>query len=1015
MPNFAQNFQSQCLEFYYQISSDNAGQLNIYHWLSTTSMPSTTNWERTGNTAGVWNRGIFTIDPQSDSYKVSFEAIVGIDERAFIAIDDITISDGSCPVENFTCTFEEGMCSIVQDQTDDVDWYRSQGYSNIVYSSPSVDHTLGTDKGYYVVIEAVFMTVDDVARLITPTLRGVADGSPQACLTFFYHMFGPGVGELKVYVVPLGTDMGDPAWVLSGNRGDTWRGAEVDIILDTDFTIVFEAVRGITYIGDIALDDLSFQRGDQCPGHHTPPSDDKQATCDFEEVEICGYEQDQSDDVDWIWQNRAGLWINAGPEYDHTTQDEFGFYLFLYGDVGHRLTARMISPVIPSQASQACLDFWWHLYGNDEQKLSVYCVKDGEGIPETPLLSISGNHGDQWRRSLYQIPIELTPCRLIFEGTTGIHMRDDIAIDDVSVLEGQQCPENPTVLPTTLPPSTSNVDCNFESTSDAMCGWTQSIRDGFDWILHSGPTKSYNSGPDVDHTLQTDKGHYMLIDSYEDLPANTRAVISSPLISPATNIRCFKFWYFMDGLNSNFLNIFLVPYGYTQSNDPNIQLYGNMGSQWMEGQMTVPSSTRSFYIIVEGAIGQYSYSADVAVDDFSLGNGICTGSPLPNYPFVANCNFEDGICGYTQPNEDDTNEDDFDWFLNSGPTGTDGSGPSADHTKGTADGQYLYLEASQPRRPGDQAQLISPVIDYFNTTYCLVFFYHMSGDDTGSLTVVHRGDYYPDEEIARLTGPAGTGWKPYNVDVGIKYGPVEIVFTGVVGNGYRGDIALDDITLTPGLCSSRSDTEIICNFENGFSDRCSMQQDTNDQLDWALYDASTGDTPPIDWPGHGSFIYVDGTNRSSGDAAELKSPVVTNSLNNICIRFLYALQGDMSLDVIRVGGDGAEKTLLSYAKPTGMTSVKYLVESTGFRDDYWFYIKATVGNGNGDLVVLDNLYAIDDLCGSYPGSEGSDSDSSGMAVCVILGIFLLIAVILIVMGIHQYRNTSSKSTGLFAS
>lgn len=88
--------------------------------------------------------------------------------------------------------------------------------------------------------------------------------------------------------------------------------------------------------------------------------------------------------------------------------------------------------------------------------------------------------------------------------------------------------------------------------------------------------------------------------------------------------------------------------------------------------------------------------------------------------------------------------------------------------------------------------------------------------------------------------------------------------------------------------------------------------------------------------GHGSFIYVDGTNRTSGDAAELKSPVVTNSLNNICIRFLYALQGGMRLDVIRVGlGDGAEKTLMSYTKPTGMTSVKYLVESTGVRDDYW--------------------------------------------------------------------------------
>lgn len=92
------------------------------------------------------------------------------------------------------------------------------------------------------------------------------------------------------------------------------------------------------------------------------------------------------------------------------------------------------------------------------------------------------------------------------------------------------------------------------------------------------------------------EGHYMLIDSYEDLPTNTRAVIISPLISPSTNTRCFKFWYFMDGRNTNFLNFFLVPYGYTQSNDPNTQLYGNMGSQWLEGQMTVPSSARSFYV-----------------------------------------------------------------------------------------------------------------------------------------------------------------------------------------------------------------------------------------------------------------------------------------------------------------------------------------------------------------------------------------------------------------------------------
>ena len=83
----------------------------------------------------------------------------------------------------------------------------------------------------------MYLSVGEVARVITPPLLGVSDGTPEACLTFFYHMLGPGVGELNVYVVPIGSDRGDPAWTLSGNRGDTWRGAEVDITLADDFNV----------------------------------------------------------------------------------------------------------------------------------------------------------------------------------------------------------------------------------------------------------------------------------------------------------------------------------------------------------------------------------------------------------------------------------------------------------------------------------------------------------------------------------------------------------------------------------------------------------------------------------------------------------------------------------------------------------------------------------------------------------------------------------------------------------
>eukprot|EP00057_Strongylocentrotus_purpuratus_P017082 XP_011671556.1 PREDICTED: MAM and LDL-receptor class A domain-containing protein 1 [Strongylocentrotus purpuratus] len=770
--------------------------------------------------------------------------------------------------------------------------------------------------------------------------------------------------------------------------------------------IVFEAVRGETYEGDLALDDIDFRRGDTCPGQHKPPAGDQQGTCDFEEVELCEYEQDMTDDADWIWQNRASpYYTNAGPLYDHTSNDEFGFYLFLYGEVGHRVTARMISPFVPLQSSQTCLVFWWYLYGNDDQTLSVYCVKDGEDIPDTPLLSMSGDYGPYWRRSRHDIQPEFTPCRLIFEGTTGIHSRDEIAIDDVDVYQSEQCPQDPYfVSPTTTPPTTTNANCDFESTSDAMCGWTQSIRDGFDWILYSGPTQDYNSGPDVDHTLQTDQGHYMLVDTYEDLPKNTRADMISPLIALSSSSRCFKFWYYMNGPNTDFLNVYLVPYGYTLNIDPDVEFYGNRGSQWMEGKLSVPPSTRSFYIQVEGTLGDSAYGADIAVDDFTLTNGICTESSQPQYPFVANCDFEDGMCGYTQPVDDYDNADEFDWFLNTGPTGTDGSGPTADHTKGTADGHYLYVEASQPRRPGDRAQIISPPITLFNDSYCLEFFVHMSGDDTASLSVVHRGDYYPDEEIARLTGPAGTEWKPYNVDVGIKYGPVEIVFTGTVGNSYRGDIALDDITLTPGPCGGYP-AAAICNFEYGY-ESCGYTQSIDDQLDWMWMDALTGETPPTEWHGYGSFMYVDGFNRTSGDTAVLQSQMMSPTNNDHCFTFVYKLDKGMSLDFISVGQDGLQTKLKSYSNPAEMTNVEYNIPVAEHPSIYKVHMIATVEDGQAaGLAVLDNTFFAFGPC-----SGQHVSASSTTTVAIVLGILLgVAALVLLALGVLHYRNKSAKS------
>lgn len=52
------------------------------------------------------------------------------------------------------------------------------------------------------------------------------------------------------------------------------------------------------------------------------------------------------------------------------------------------------------------------------------------------------------------------------------------------------------------------------------------------------------------------------------------------------------------------------------------------------------------------------------------------------------CNFEQaGLCSYVNIN--DNNTDTFDWFRATGTTGSQGTGPSNDHTYGTAAGRDL--------------------------------------------------------------------------------------------------------------------------------------------------------------------------------------------------------------------------------------------------------------------------------------------------------------------------------------
>ena len=138
-------------------------------------------------------------------------------------------------------------------------------------------------------------------------------------------------------------------------------------------------------------------------------------------------------------------------------------------------------------------------------------------------------------------------------------------------------------------------------------------------------------------------------------------------------------------------------------------------------------------------------------------------------------------------------EDSHDWIRQSGGTITPNTGPS-----GGANGStwYVYLETSpmQANLAGNSTILESPVIKGF--ARILTFYYHMYGDDTGTLNVdVYDGTWH--SAVWSLSGPQhSSGSQAYTqalVDLTGYNGPIQIRFRAEAAGGPRGDMALDEI------------------------------------------------------------------------------------------------------------------------------------------------------------------------------------------------------------------------------
>ncbi len=149
----------------------------------------------------------------------------------------------------------------------------------------------------------------------------------------------------------------------------------------------------------------------------------------------------------------------------------------------------------------------------------------------------------------------------------------------------------------------------------------------------------------------------------------------------------------------------------------------------------------------------------------------------------------------------DVNNSSFYWLLNHGETASEGTGPLIDnHNDDGSLNKYIYVEASGANQ-GDVAEYISPCINVAYANSEMQFSYHMFGENIGELHVdIKTIDGYITDVITPLIGnqqeESSDPFFTKSIDLSSYAGEtINIAFRAVRGNGWKGDIAIDDIFL----------------------------------------------------------------------------------------------------------------------------------------------------------------------------------------------------------------------------
>ncbi|MFK8102180.1 MAG: choice-of-anchor J domain-containing protein [Saprospiraceae bacterium] len=261
---------------YHMYGAAAMGDLNLQ--ASTDGASWTSLWSESGNQGNAWASQTVSLSAYSGTVQLRFVGSTGSTWQGDIAIDDISLTTGGGnPGGGLTCGstitsfpysagFESNLSGWTQGSGDDFDWARRSGTTPSSNTGPSS----AAAGSFYAYIESSSPNYPaKQAVLVSPCFN--LNGVSSPTFSFEYHMYGAAaMGDLNLEASTNGTTWSS-VWSESGNQGNAWASATVDLSSYAGSTVQlrFVGTTGTTWQGDMAIDDVSLTSGGSSGGCNT--------------------------------------------------------------------------------------------------------------------------------------------------------------------------------------------------------------------------------------------------------------------------------------------------------------------------------------------------------------------------------------------------------------------------------------------------------------------------------------------------------------------------------------------------------------------------------------------------------------------------------------------------------------------------------------------------------------------------------------------------------------------------